>query len=101
MIRIYATKKASRYRLYLEGHADFAKKADIVCAAVSALTEALIGYAAESPACRHLRFSVKKGEAFLSCRGGLGAGFDMILRAYREIAAHYPRHVKIEIAECS
>ena len=101
MISIYVTKKASRYRLYLEGHADYAPTNDIVCAAVSALTEALIGYAAESPACHHLRFSIKKGEAFLSCRGGLGAGFDMILRAYQNIARLYPNHVRIEYVECS
>ena len=101
MIEIYAHRKESYYRLFVTGHAGYHPGEDIVCAGVSALTGALIRYARLSPACGHLRCYAKRGEAFLSCRGGLGAGFDMILRAYQNIARLYPNHVRIEYAECS
>ena len=96
MIRIYAERRGSRCRLFVEGHAAYAKGPDVVCAGVSALVGALVRYAADSPACRHLRYSMKRGEVFLSCRGGLGAGFDMVLGGLSAIADEYPEHVKIE-----
>ena len=101
MIRIYAERRGSRCRLFVEGHAEYAIGPDVVCAGVSALVGALVKYAASSPACRHLRHSVKSGEVFLSCRGGLGAGFDLVLTGLSAIAAEYPDHVKIESTHCS
>ena len=101
MIRVYAERRGSRCRLFVEGHANFSKGPDVVCAGVSALVGALVSYAAESPACRHMRQSVRPGEVFLSCRGGLGAGFDMVLKGLSAIAECYPDCVRIESTLCS
>lgn len=101
MIRIYADRRGSRCRLFVEGHAEYAKGPDVVCAGVSALVGALVKYAAGSPACRHLRHSVKRGEVFLSCRGGLGVGFDLVMAGLSAIAEEYPQHVRIESLQCS
>ena len=100
MIQVYADRRGSRCRLLVAGHAEHAKGPDIVCAGVSALVSALVRYAAASPACRHLRHYVAHGEVFLSCRGGLGAGFGIVLGGLRAIAAQYPECVKIERALC-
>ena len=99
MIRVYAERQGARCRLFVEGHADHATGEDIVCAAVSALTGALVAFAAESPACRHLRWSVRRGELFLSCRGGLGVGFDIVMRGLRAIREQYPECLRIEVAQ--
>lgn len=101
MIHVYADRRGSRCRLYVEGHAGFAKGPDVVCAGVSALVGALLRYAATNSACRHMRQSVKKGEVFLSCRGGLATGFDIVLGGLRAIAEQYPDFVRIEAAHCS
>ncbi|MBQ9778981.1 MAG: ribosomal-processing cysteine protease Prp [Clostridia bacterium] len=99
MIHVYANREGARCRLFVQGHADYATGQDIVCAAVSALTGALVAFAAESPACRHLRWSVAHGELFLSCRGGLGVGFDIVMRGLRAIGEQYPENLRIEVAQ--
>ena len=99
MIRVFANRQGARCRLFVEGHAGYSKGDDIVCAAVSALTGALVAFAAESPACRHLRWSVRHGELFLSCRGGLGVGFDIVMRGLRAIGEQYPECLCIEVAQ--
>ncbi len=96
MIRVFSHRCGGKYRLYVTGHADYAPGNDIVCAGVSALIGALVQYAKTSPACRHLRCRMEAGEAFLSCRGGLGAGFDMIVGGLAAIAASYPEHVTVQ-----
>lgn len=101
MIRVYAERKGGRCRLFVTGHANEGKDRDAVCAGVSALTEALVLYADATPACRHLRRSVRAGEVFFSCRGGLGAGFDLVVGGLRAIANAYPEHLCIERAVCS
>ena len=101
MIRIYAERRGSRCRLFVEGHAEYAKGPDVVCAGVSALVGALVKYAENSPVCRHLRHSVRHGEVFLSCRGGLGVGFDLVMTGLSAIAEEYPDHVRIESMHCS
>ncbi len=98
MIEIYAYRKGGYYRLYVSGHANYHPGEDIVCAGVSALVGALVGYAKASPDCRHLRASMRSGEVFLCCRGGLGTGFDMIVGGLSRIAKTYPDHVRIVTA---
>ncbi len=97
MIEVYAARRGGNYRLFVSGHADYHPGEDIVCAGVSALTGALIGYAEQSPDCRHLRARVQPGEAFLCCRGGLGAGFDIVVGGLCRIAAAYPDHVRVTL----
>ena len=96
MIEVFSHRCGGKYRVYVKGHANYAPGNDIVCAGVSALVGALVGYAKENAACRHLRCNVQPGEVFLSCRGGLGAGFDMILGGLAAIAASYPEHVRVK-----
>lgn len=95
MIRIFATRREGRCRFYAEGHASPLPDRDIVCAGVSALAEALVRFAVENPECRHLRWSAEPGRVFLSCRGGLGRAFDVILAGLAGIAEHYPRHITL------
>ena len=95
MIEIYAQRKGSYYRLFVTGHADYHPGEDIVCAGVSALTGALIGFARGNAQCRHLRTHLAPGEAFLACRGGLGSAFDVVVDGLCRIAASYPDHVRV------
>lgn len=95
MIRVYATRREGRYRLYAAGHASPLPERDVVCAGVSALVEALARFAAENAECRHLRWSAEPGRFFLACRGGLGRAFDVILTGLAGIAKNYPEHVTL------
>ena len=49
--------------------------------------------------CRHLRTDSAPGIFFLSCRGGLGAAFDLTVRGLAAIANSYPRNVRLYTAE--
>ncbi|MBQ8339666.1 MAG: ribosomal-processing cysteine protease Prp [Clostridia bacterium] len=100
MIAVYVEKRGKRCRLYVEGHAEYAPDgADIVCAGVSALVGSLLLYAKECGNCRHLRTDSAPGRFFLSCRGGLGAAFDLTARGLAAIANSYPRNVRLYTAE--
>ena len=93
MIKVYATKQGEKCRLLVEGHAKSDGEGSLVCAAVSALTGALISFAASNPACRYVRASLSRGNAFLSCRSGLNDTYDMTVLALRQLALEYPMHV--------
>ena len=93
MIAVYADKRGEKYRLLVEGHAGENGDGSLVCAAVSALTGALVEYARNSPVCCRLRASVDKGRVFLSCRYGLGNAFDMTVLALAKLASLYPQHM--------
>lgn len=93
MIEIYAERTGERCRLFAKGHAEPGEERDAVCAGVSALTGALILHADDVRA-RHLRYDMRPGEIFFSCRDG-GECFDLVLCGLRAIARRYPEHVKI------
>ena len=90
MIRIYADRRGDRYRLYVEGHAGEGATGARICAAVSALTGALVQFARERAECRFLRYSLARGQMYLSCRGGLQNAFEMVLGALLELAREHP-----------
>ena len=90
MIAVYADRSGDRYRLLVEGHAEAHPEAAVICAGVSALTQALVTLATRRASCRHLRWSVSRGRVFLSCRGGLGGAFELVLTGLRELAQQYP-----------
>lgn len=101
MIRVFADRRGGRYRLLVEGHAEHHVDASNICAAVSALTQSLVRFAATAPDCRHLRWSVERGRVFLSCRAGLGSTFEMVVGGLSELAATYPDCVCVtRIGEC-
>lgn len=92
MICVYAHRKGERCRLYVTGHADGGEERHVICAGVSALTGALILYAAAN--CKNARYSMASGEVFLSCPA-LGEGFEIVLQGLCEIAKTYPDQVRI------
>ncbi len=92
MIAVYADRRGAKYRLLVQGHAGEGEQAPLVCAAVSALTGALTAFAENEPRCRAKRISLREGEVFLSCVGGLRGAFDMTLQALETLAAVYPHN---------
>ena len=93
MIAVYADRRGEKYRLLVEGHAGGEERGRLVCAAVSALTGALVAYAKNNPVCHHVRAFTDKGKVFLSCRLGLENAFEMTVGARAELAAVYPQHM--------
>ena len=65
MIRVFASRHRDHYRLLVEGHAKGHPDAALVCAATSALTQALVELVQKSEACHHVRCCVESGRVFL------------------------------------
>ncbi len=93
MIKVWATRRGQKCRLLVLGHAEGTGEGKLVCAAVSALTGALVTYAKNNPVCRHVRANAEAGRVFLSCRSGLGSAFDMTREALALLAKEYPENV--------
>lgn len=89
------------HTITLTGHANYGEYGkDIVCAGVSALVQALIGWIEENydkAECTNLE--VKGGEVNISCEGGeeVAAVFYMTYIGLEQIADCYPDHVHIDI----
>ena len=94
MIAVYADRRGAKYRLFVQGHAGEGAGAPLVCAAVSALTGALLSCAESEPRCRTKRILMREGEVFLSCVGGLRGAFDMTMQALEALALSYPENFK-------
>lgn len=92
MIEVYAAQRGEKSRLFVTGHASEGPLRDQVCAAVSALSCALVFYADQSKDCRRLRYHMAPGEVFLSCHG-LGKGFEVIRTGLLSLAERYPEYV--------
>lgn len=74
----------------ITGHAGYAKKgSDIVCAAVSALIDALAAVTDGSVR--------DDGETYVCAFVGFGEAFDMARIGFARIAAAYPKHVRVEV----
>ena len=101
MIRARYTADGNTHFLTVRGHANYEKYGnDIVCAGVSALVQALIGWAENKP---HIIECVsiddKNGEVIIECQGDedVAAAFYMTAIGVEQIAESYPQHVLIEI----
>lgn len=99
MIHICYSHDGSHHNLQITGHAGYAPAgSDIVCAGVSALSFALLGYlrqmgtVVEEAACR-------KGGLTLRCGAGTqaDAAFQMALAGYQIIARTYPQYAEVDI----
>lgn len=91
MIRAVFTKD----RLTLTGHADYAPYGqDIVCAAVSALTYALIAALQEKDLVREL--VVRSGYVTVAAQESCEAEFAMIRCGLAQLAGRYPQNVRME-----
>ena len=88
--------------LSLDGHAGYAPSGDdIVCAGVSGITYALLGYLEghreELP---FLCYSAESGNVLVACKGGknVETAFEVAVTGLAQIAKKYPKHVTVTIA---
>ena len=89
------------HTLTVYGHANYGEYGkDIVCAGVSSIVQALIGWIEENYY-KVICISVdpKEGEVIIACDGGeeVAAVFQMASIGLRQIADSYPDHVQIDI----
>ena len=93
MIEAVAGQDARGYSLEVIGHADYARGGDVVCAAVSALVEALAAYLEEcdDPTAEA---DLADGYAMITvCQRN--AAFDMVVCGLGTIAEQYPAYVSM------
>lgn len=101
MVRAKYTVDESIHTLVVLGHANYDEYGrDIVCAGVSALVQALIGWVEEhyeTSSC--ISIDTQGGEVIISCEGGeeVAAVFHMASIGLEQLADSYPDHVQIDI----
>lgn len=101
MVRARYTVEGNTHTLVVKGHANYNEYGkDIVCAGVSSLVQALIGWIEENyykADC--INIDKKTGEVIVSCEGGddVAAIFQMASIGLEQIADSYPDHVQIDI----
>ena len=90
MIRV----RAGERRITVSGHAGHAPAGqDIVCAAVSALTYALVGYLEKTG--QAARSNIRRGYADIEGAGNCGAAFALVRCGMEQLAAAYPGCVEM------
>lgn len=100
MIRVNYSQEGSRYRLAVTGHAGYSANGnDIVCAGVSAISYALLGYLQNSPAVA-TEAHMDSGDLMIDCTGPetICAVFEMALIGYLQISKKYPQCVDVYIS---
>lgn len=101
MIRAKYTVIDNTHTLVVVGHADYEEYGkDIVCAGVSALVQALIGWIEENHyKAESITVDIQEGEVIISCSGDedVAAVFQMASIGLEQIADGYPDHVQIDI----
>lgn len=96
MIDIYYTEGDSWCELLIQGHAGYGPEGkDIVCAGVSAITQALLGYLEQLERPQTIyreKPTVAKGYVCVCCKKTqlVSAVFGMAVTGFRQIAAQYP-----------
>lgn len=101
MVRARYTVEGNTHTLVVLGHANYGEYGkDIVCAGVSSLVQALIGWIEENyykADC--ISIDPKMGEIIVSCEGGedIASVFQMASVGLEQIADSYPDHVQIDI----
>ena len=101
MVRAKYTVNENIHTLTVTGHANYGEYGkDIVCAGVSSLVQALIGWIEENYwKAECISVDPKEGEVLISCDGGedVAAVFYMASIGLLQIADSYPDHVQIDI----
>ena len=101
MVKATYRAEDNRYTLMLKGHADYAEYGkDIVCAGVSSLVQALIGWLEENyDRAERISIDPHGGKVSISAEGGedVKALFEMTTIGLEQIADCYPDHVQIDI----
>lgn len=100
MIRVYYARDGNAHELSIDGHADYAERGqDIVCAGVSALAQALLGWLDQcSQYVTELQGPVvQQGRLWVNCRGNkkVTIAFQVMLMGMKQIADAYPNHVEL------
>lgn len=100
MIRVNYLREGNHHKLSVTGHAGYATHGDdIVCAGVSAISFALLGYLNHA-GCDISEARADSGDLLLDVEGDkLTTGaFDMAMVGYLQISRKYPQHVDVYIA---
>lgn len=101
MVKAKYTVEGDIHTLSVVGHANYAEYGkDIVCAGVSALVQALVGWIEENAwKVECISVDPKEGEVIISCEGGeeIAAVFNMTAVGLEQIAQSYPDNVQIDI----
>ena len=90
-----------RHSLSLRGHAHYDEYGkDIVCASVSAIVYALLGWMENYPDdLEDVSTAVESGNVLIECYGGdfAAVAFSMAAIGLEQVASTYPDHVAIDI----
>lgn len=101
MVKAVYTKEKMIHTLRVSGHAEYdVYGKDIVCAGVSAIVQALIGWAENHPnTVKCIEIDENTGEVLIICIGGddVSAVFYMTAVGIGGIASVYPDNVEIKI----
>lgn len=100
MIRVNYLREEDTHKLSVQGHAGYATHGDdIVCAGVSAISYALLGFLHDA-GCSIEKAQTASGEMIIECERDceIDPGFDMAMIGYLQIAKKYPQHVDVYIA---
>ncbi len=93
MIRSFAKREGERFCLYVSGHAERGEEGARVCAAVSVLVSMLVRHASTHPDCFHVRAMTVGGNCSLSCTGGIGEVFELVVSTLTRLAEENPAHM--------
>lgn len=103
MIRARYYVENGSHTLTVLGHAGYDEYGkDIVCAGVSAIVQALMGWVENNPYCAEcISTDETSGEIIISCNGGedVEAVFNLTIIGLEQIAEAYPDHMNIYISE--
>ncbi len=101
MIQARYTVEDNTHNLTVHGHANYSDKGtDIVCAGVSAIVQALIGWIENNPEYAEcVSIDDRNGEVLIECIGyeNVSAVFYMTAVGIEQIANTYPDNVQIDI----
>ena len=101
MVRAKYTVDEKTHTLTVLGHANYAEYGkDIVCAGVSSLVQALIGWSEENfDKANCISVDHEDAEVTISCDGGqdVAAVFYMVSIGLEQISESYPDHMQIDI----
>lgn len=100
MIRVNYLRDGGNHKLSVQGHAGWSQHGnDIVCAGVSSISFALLGYLHHAGS-DIAEAQADSGNLRIECSGGesVAAAFDMAMVGYLQIAKKYPQHVDVYMA---
>ena len=101
MIRVYYSRGEGEHELTINGHAGYAEYGkDIVCAGVSAIAFALLGWLEhnQEELTEMEELMVEDGQVYISCAGSekVTTAFQVALMGLVQIARAHPEYVDIE-----